>query len=199
LRRTHVRPNHCNSMPGFCHAVLIGRCTAVDGIRHARAGRGRPSHGARRRPANLREKEDRRRLPNRRPRSEGGRKDLTVRRVSFRSSLTRRVALLGESPRRQTMKKPLPRGPVRQSRPCLARCSLGAPRVPTAPLWRSSSSAWLRPPADRPGLHRRRHLGHPRLRPPSRHRRPGPARRRRARARGLRSTKPRSIARSRTT
>jgi hypothetical protein len=26
LRRTHVRPNHCNSMGGFCHVALTGRC-----------------------------------------------------------------------------------------------------------------------------------------------------------------------------
>ncbi len=68
LKRTHVRPNHCNSMTRFCHAALTWEFVRSDCRRRARRSDARAS--------NLPEKEDRERLPNRRPRSEGGRKDL---------------------------------------------------------------------------------------------------------------------------
>ena len=81
----------------------------------------------------------------------GGREEgPAVRRVSFRSSLSRRLAGLGESPRRQTMKKPLPLGPVRQSRPCLARRPWAATRASGEPSPRSRSPPCWWPAAGRP-------------------------------------------------
>jgi hypothetical protein len=68
--------------------------------------------------------------------------------------LVRRVRGVGESPTRQTMKKPLSRTPMRQSPPCPASRTVGAPRGSRVPWSRPGSRPCSPPPADPPGQHR---------------------------------------------